>query len=225
MIRVLFGYTAWEWPTDARLRKKPRKLRLLPPRRSKILRIKGLNELSLDKDVERILVTEEEAKAICKRLGEQISKDYEGKRLLLVSVLKGAVVFMADLMRSITCDCQIDFMAVSSYSGTKTTGVVKFKKDLDIDPDGCDILLVEDILDSGVTLAYLKNVLMDRNAASIKVCAFLDKPANRRADIQADYVGKVIPDEFVIGYGLDYDEKYRNLPYVGVLSPKVYADK
>ena len=182
-----------------------------------------MNELSLDKDVERILVTEEEAKAICKRLGEQISKDYEGKRLLLVSVLKGAVVFMADLMRSITCDCQIDFMAVSSYSGTKTTGVVKFKKDLD--PDGCDILLVEDILDSGVTLAYLKNVLMDRNAASIKVCAFLDKPANRRADIQADYVGKVIPDEFVIGYGLDYDEKYRNLPYVGVLSPKVYADK
>ena len=116
-------------------------------------------------------------------------------------------------------------MAVSSYSGTKTTGVVKFKKDLDIDPDGCDILLVEDILDSGVTLAYLKNVLMDRNAASIKVCAFLDKPANRRADIQADYVGEVIPDEFVIGYGLDYDEKYRNLPYVGVLSPKVYADK
>ena len=181
--------------------------------------------MSLDKDVERILVTEEEAKAICKRLGEQISKDYEGKRLLLVSVLKGAVVFMADLKRSITCDCQIDFMAVSSYSGTKTTGVVKFKKDLDIDPDGCDILLVEDILDSGVTLAYLKNVLMDRNAASIKVCAFLDKPANRRADIQADYVGKVIPDEFVIGYGLDYDEKYRNLPYVGVLSPKVYADK
>ena len=184
-----------------------------------------MNELSLDKDVEKILVTEEEAKEICRRLGEQISKDYKGKRLLLVSVLKGAVVFMADLMRSITSDCQIDFMAVSSYSGTKTTGVVKFKKDLDIDPDGCDILLVEDILDSGVTLAYLKNVLMDRNAASIKVCAFLDKPANRRADIQADYVGKVIPDEFVIGYGLDYDEKYRNLPYVGVLSPKVYADK
>lgn len=184
-----------------------------------------MNELSLDKDVEKILVTEEEIKEICKRLGEQISKDYEGKRLLLVSVLKGAVVFMADLMRSIICDCQIDFMAVSSYSGTKTTGVVKFKKDLDIDPDGCDILLVEDILDSGVTLAYLKNVLMDRNAASIKVCAFLDKPANRRADIQADYVGKVIPDEFVIGYGLDYNEKYRNLPYVGVLSSKVYADK
>lgn len=181
--------------------------------------------MSLDKDVERVLVTEEEIKEICNRLGKQISKDYEGKKLLLVSVLKGAVVFMADLMRSITCDCEIDFMAVSSYSGAKTTGVVKFKKDLDINPDGCDILLVEDILDSGITLAYLKNILVDRNAASIKVCAFLDKPANRQADISADYVDKVIPDEFVIGYGLDYNEKYRNLPYVGVLSPSVYAGK
>ena len=181
--------------------------------------------MSLDKDVEKVLVSEEEIKDICARLGAEISQDYKGKKLLLVSVLKGAVVFMADLMRNITCDCEIDFMAVSSYSGTKTTGVVKFKKDLDINPDGCDILLVEDILDSGITLAYLKNVLLDRNAASIKVCAFLDKPANRQADIKADYVGKVIPDEFVIGYGLDYNENYRNLPYVGVLSPKVYADK
>lgn len=181
--------------------------------------------MSLDNDIAKVLVGEDEIKEICKRLGEQISKDYEGKNLLLVSVLKGAVVFMADIMRNITCDCKIDFMAVSSYSGTKTTGVVKFKKDLDINPDGCDILLVEDILDSGITLAYLKNVLYDRNAASIKVCAFLDKPANRQADIVADYVGKVIPDEFVVGYGLDFDEKYRNLPYVGVLSPKMYADK
>lgn len=179
----------------------------------------------MNKDVERILVSEEEIKEICARLGAQISKDYAGKKLFLVSVLKGAVVFMSDLMRNITCDCEIDFMAVSSYSGTKTTGVVKFKKDLDIDPDGCHILLVEDVLDSGVTLAYLKNILHDRNAASIKVCALLDKPANRRANITADYIGKEIPDEFVIGYGLDYNEKYRNLPYVGVLSPKVYADK
>lgn len=174
-------------------------------------------------DIESVLVSEEEIKEICKRLGEQISKDYEGKKLLLVSVLKGAVVFMADILRSITCDCEIDFMSVSSYSGTKTTGVVKFKKDLDINPDGCDILLVEDILDSGITLNYLKNVLLQRNAASIKVCAFLDKPANRQADISADYVGKVIPDAFVVGYGLDYNEKYRNLPYVGILSPKVYS--
>ena len=181
--------------------------------------------MSLEQDVERVLVSEEEIREICKRLGEQISRDYEGKKLLLVSVLKGAIVFMADLLRSITCECEIDFMAVSSYSGTKTTGVVKFKKDLDINPDGRDILLVEDILDSGITLEYLRNILVDRNAASIKVCAFLDKPANRQAQIQADYVGKVIPDEFVIGYGLDYNEKYRNLPYVGVLSPKVYASE
>ncbi len=178
-----------------------------------------------NKDIAKILVSEQEAKEICERLGRQISKDYEGKKLFLVSVLKGAVVFMADLMRNITCDCEIDFMAVSSYSGTKTTGVVKFKKDLDINPEGCDILLVEDILDSGVTLAYLKQVLLQRNAASIKVCAFLDKPANRRADIKADYVGRVVPDEFVVGYGLDYNEKYRNLPFVGVLAPEVYSDK
>ncbi len=178
---------------------------------------------NLNEEIASVLVSEEEIKEICKKLGEQISKDYEGKRVLLVSVLKGAVVFMADIMRNITCDCDIDFMAVSSYSGTKTTGVVKFKKDLDIDPDGRDILIIEDILDSGVTLSYLKNVLLDRNAASIKICAFLDKPANRRADITADYVGKVIPDEFVVGYGLDYNENYRNLPFVGILDPKVYS--
>lgn len=176
-------------------------------------------------EIAKVLVSEEEIKEICQRLGKQISEDYKGKKLFLVSVLKGAVVFMADIMRNITCDCEIDFMAVSSYSGTKTTGVVKFKKDLDINPEGCDILLVEDILDSGVTLSYLKNVLLQRNANSIKVCAFLDKPANRQADISADYVGKVIPDEFVVGYGLDYNEKYRNLPFVGVLSPDVYANK
>ncbi len=179
----------------------------------------------MNNGIAKVLVSEEEIKEICKRLGEEISRDYEGKKLLLVSVLKGAIVFMADLMRNITCECEIDFMAVSSYSGTKTTGVVKFKKDLDINPEGCDILLVEDVLDSGITLSYLKGVLMQRNAKSIKVCTFLDKPANRQADISAEYVGKVVPDEFVVGYGLDYDEKYRNLPFVGVLSPEVYANK
>lgn len=177
----------------------------------------------MERDVEKVLISEEEIKEICKRLGEEISRDYKGKNLLLVSVLKGAVVFMADIMRNITCECEIDFLAVSSYSGTKTTGVVKFKKDMDVDPDGRDILIVEDILDSGVTLSYLKQVLLQRNAKSIKICTFLDKPANRRANIQADYVGKVVPDEFIIGYGLDYNEKYRNLPYVGVLKREVYA--
>ena len=177
----------------------------------------------MERDVKSILVSEEELKQICKRLGEQITRDYQGKKLLVVSVLKGAVVFMGDLLREIKCDCIIDFIAVSSYSGTKTTGVVKFKKDLDIDPDGMDILIVEDILDSGVTLSYLSGVLMGRNAKSIKICTLLDKPANHKADITADYVGKTIPDEFVIGYGLDYNEKYRNLPYVGILDPSVYG--
>lgn len=177
----------------------------------------------MHKDVKQILVTQEEIKEICKRLGEQISKDYADKKLLLVSVLKGGFVFMADLMRNITCECQIDFLSVSSYNGIKTTGHVNFKKDLDINPEGCDILLVEDILDSGVTLSYLKKVMLDRNAASIKVCTFLDKPTNHKADITADYVGKVVPDEFVVGYGLDYNEQYRNLPYVGVLSERVYS--
>ena len=177
----------------------------------------------MERDVEKILISEEEIREICKRLGEEISRDYKGKNLLLVSVLKGSVVFMADLMRNINCECEIDFLAVSSYSGTKTTGVVKFKKDMDVDPDGRDILIIEDILDSGVTLSYLKQVLLQRNANSIKICTFLDKPANRRADISADYVGKVVPDEFIIGYGLDYNEKYRNLPYVGVLKRQVYA--
>ena len=130
---------------------------------------------------------------------------------------------MTDLMRNITCDCKIDFLSVSSYNGTKTTGHVSFKKDLDLNPEGCDILIVEDILDSGITLTYLKKVLADRKANSIKICAFLDKPTNHKIEIEADYVGKVIPDEFVVGYGLDYNEKYRNLPYVAVLSPEVYA--
>lgn len=178
--------------------------------------------MNIEKEIKEVLISEEELKEICQNLGKQISKDYEGKNLLLVSVLKGAVVFLADLLREITCDCEIDFMAVSSYIGSKTTGIVKFKKDLDVSPIDRDILIVEDILDSGVTLSYLKGVLEDRQAASIKICTLLDKPANRRADIKADYVGKVVPDEFVVGYGLDYDEKYRNLPFVGILDPSVY---
>ena len=179
----------------------------------------------MERDVESVLISKEELKEICQNLGKQITKDYEGKNLLVVSVLKGSVVFLADLLREIKCHCLIDFLSVSSYSGTKTTGVVKFKKDLDVDPDGMDILIVEDILDSGITLSYLSGVLMGRNANSIKICTLLDKPANRKADIKADYVGKVIPDAFVIGYGLDYDEKYRNLPYIGILKPAVYEQK
>lgn len=176
-------------------------------------------------DIKEVLLTEEEIKKIVKRLGEQITKDYEGKNLLVVSILKGSVMIMADLLREIKLDCKIDFMAVSSYgSGTRTSGSVKIIKDLSIDLSGYDILLVEDILDSGVTLSNLKELLMLRKPASLKICAFLDKPERRKADIVADYKGASIPDEFVVGYGLDYDEKYRNLPYVGILSPSVYGE-
>lgn len=175
-------------------------------------------------DIERVLLDEEQIQHIVSDLGRRISADYAGKNLLMVSVLKGSVVFMADLMRAIDIPCRIDFMAVSSYgSGVRTSGVVKIIKDLDINLAGYDLLIVEDILDSGVTLSYLKKMLMDRNPASVKICTFLDKPERRRADIVPDYVGASVPDEFVVGYGLDYDEKYRNLPYLGVLKESVYA--
>lgn len=175
-------------------------------------------------DIERVLLDEEQIQHIVSDLGRRISADYSGKNLLMVSVLKGSVVFMADLMRAINIPCRIDFMAVSSYgSGVRTSGVVKIIKDLDINLAGYDLLIVEDILDSGVTLSYLKKMLMDRTPASVKICTFLDKPERRRADIVPDYVGASVPDEFVVGYGLDYDEKYRNLPYLGVLKESVYA--
>ena len=176
-------------------------------------------------DIKEVLLSQDQIKEIVKNLGEQITKDYEGKNLLVVSILKGSIMFMADLLREINLECKIDFMAVSSYgSGTRTSGSVKIIKDLSIDLSGYDILLVEDILDSGVTLSNLKELLMLRKPASLKICAFLDKPERRKADIVADYTGASIPDEFVVGYGLDYDEKYRNLPYVGVLSPSVYGE-
>ncbi len=179
--------------------------------------------MSMNDDILRVLYSEEELEAKCAELGAQISKDYEGKNLLLVSVLKGAVVFMTDLMRHITVPCSIDFMVVSSYgNGVKTSGVVKIVKDLDADLAGKDLLIVEDILDTGMTLHYLKQLLQDRNPNSIRIATLLDKPERRRAAVRADYVGYQVPDEFVVGYGLDYDEKYRNLPYVGILKPEVY---
>ena len=179
----------------------------------------------LEYRVKGVLVSEEEAKEIVERLGKQISKDYEGKNLVLVSVLKGAVVFMADLMRAIDIPLSIDFMVVSSYNKTESTGTVKIIKDLDTDLTGKDILIVEDILDTGRTLASLLQILKMRNPASLKICTFLNKPTRREVDVEADYIGFTIPNEFVVGYGLDYLGYYRNLPYVGVLSPKVYEDK
>lgn len=178
----------------------------------------------LNRDLEKVLITREEIAAEVEKLGEQISADYRGKDLLLISVLKGSVVFMADLMRAITIPASIDFMAVSSYgAGTKSSGVVKIIKDIDIELAGKDLLLVEDILDSGMTLQYLKELLGGRNPASIRVCALCDKPSRRTAPVQPDYVGFEVPDEFIVGYGLDYDERYRNLPDIGILKPEIYT--
>lgn len=180
--------------------------------------------MSMHDDIKTVLISEEALQAKVAELGAQISKDYQGKNLVLVSILKGSVVFMADLMRAVSIPCSIDFMVVSSYgSGTMTTGLVKIIKDLDEDLSGKDVLIVEDILDTGVTLSNLVPMLKMRNPNSVKICTILDKPSRRKADVQPDYEGFQVPDEFVVGYGLDYDEKYRNLPYIGVLKPEVYA--
>lgn len=174
------------------------------------------------KDVEYILADEEELKSICENLGARISEDYKDKDIIIVSVLKGAFVFCADIYRCITIPCEIDFMAISTYGSGTTPGAVRLIKDLGVDIAGKDVLIVEDILDSGRSLSYTIELLKTRKPNSIKICTLLDKPDRRQADITADYVGKVIPDEFVVGYGLDYDEKYRNLPYIGVLKREIY---
>ncbi len=180
----------------------------------------------LQQDVKEILFSEEELKEIVARLGREITEAYRDKNLLMVGILKGSVVFMSDLMRAIDLKCRIDFMSVSSYgSGTRSSGNVKIIKDLDIDLEGYDLLLIEDILDSGNTLSYVRSILATRGARSIKICTLLDKPSRRTADIKADFVGSEVDDKFVIGYGLDYDEKYRNLPYLGVPHPYVYGGK
>ncbi len=180
---------------------------------------------NMTEDIQKVLLTEEQICEIVTKLGKQISEDYKGKNLVLVSVLKGSVVFMADLMRAIDIPCSIDFMVVSSYgNSTVSKGSVKIIKDLDLNLDGLDLLIVEDILDTGRTLASLIEILKMRNPSSVKICTFLDKPDRRIADIKADYTGVCVPDEFVVGYGLDYAERYRNLPYVGVVKPEVYSD-
>ena len=176
---------------------------------------------NMQDDIEKVLLSEEEIQEIVTRVGAEVSRDYRGKNLVLVSVLKGAVVFI--LMRAIDIPLSIDFMVVSSYgNGTESSGKVKIIKDLDLDLSGQDLLLVEDILDTGRTLYNLREILKMRSPSSIKICTFLDKPERRQADIAADYVGARVPDEFVVGYGLDYSQRYRNLPYLGVLKPRVY---
>lgn len=183
----------------------------------------GDRQMDMRQDIESVLFKEEQISQIVARIGAEISRDYAGKNLLLVSVLKGSVVFMADLMRAVTIPARIDFMATSSYgSGVKTSGVVKIVKDLDLELKGFDIVIVEDILDSGKTLHYLMELLQARGPRSIRICTLFDKPERREVEVRPAYVGAQIPDAFIVGYGLDYDERYRNLPFVGVLKPSVY---
>lgn len=177
----------------------------------------------MHKDIERVLVTQEELHRINEKLGRKITEDFRGKNLLVLGILKGCVFFMTDLVRCIELPMSIDFMSVSSYgSGTESTGRVKITKDIDIDLNGCDVLLVEDILDSGRTLKYVSDILKTRGANSISIVTLLDKPERRIAPVSPDYVGCSVPDEFVVGYGLDYDQRYRNLPYIGALKRSVY---
>ncbi len=182
--------------------------------------------MGLRNDIEEVLVSEEEIQAKVKELGEQLTIDYKDKFPLAVGVLKGAMPFMADLLKRVDAHLEMDFMDVSSYGTAQvSSGEVKIIKDLNTSVEGRDILIVEDIIDSGLTLSYLVELFRYRKAKSIKIVTLLDKPTGRKADIQADYVGFIVPDAFVVGYGLDYIEKYRNLPYVGVLKPEVYQSE
>ena len=177
----------------------------------------------LEKDSERILISQEEIQVRCKELGKELTEIYQNTNPLVVGVLKGAVPFMADIVRSIDTYLELDFMDVSSYgNATVSSGEVKIVKDLDTNVEGRDLLIVEDIIDSGRTLAYLVDLFKYRKAKSVKIVTLLDKPEGRVVNIEADYVGFNVPNEFVVGYGLDYAEAYRNLPYIGVLKPSVY---
>ncbi|HKG44257.1 MAG TPA: hypoxanthine phosphoribosyltransferase [Gaiellaceae bacterium] len=177
-----------------------------------------MSQTELERAVAEILIDEETLASRVTGLGAEVSADYEGRDLLLIGVLKGAVFFMADLMRHLTVPCEVDFMAISSYGdATDSSGIVRILKDLDINIEGRDVLVVEDIIDSGLTLSYLIRNLESREPASLEVCALLTKPSRREIDVPVRYVGFEIPNKFVVGYGLDFAERYRNLPYVGVL--------
>lgn len=180
----------------------------------------------MEKDIKEILVDEEKIKSVVKKLGEEITEYYAGKELMVVCILKGAVIFFSDLVREIKIPLNIDFMAVSSYGKmTESSGAVQILKDLETSIEGKHLLIVEDIVDTGLTLKYLIGILKARGAASIKTCTFLDKPSRRKVDVQIDFSGLEIPDAFVVGYGLDFAENYRHLPYVAVLKPQIYEEK
>ena len=181
--------------------------------------------VNMKNDMLKTLITKEELEATVARLGREITRDYQGKTPMMVAVLKGAFIFMADLVRQVDIPCTLDFMCVSSYGkGMSTSGQVKIIKDLDTTIEGKDVIIVEDILDSGVTLSYLMDLLRARKPASIRLCTLFDKPARHKVDIHIDYKGMEVPNEFIVGYGLDYDDYYRNLPYIGVLKPEVYSE-
>jgi hypoxanthine phosphoribosyltransferase len=184
------------------------------------------DRIDLDADIGEVLVTEDQIRAKVAELGARIGADYADRRLTLVSVLKGSLPFMADLMRAIPVPVRIDLMEVSSYGGstTESSGLVRILKDLSATIEGEDVLIVEDIIDTGLTLNYLVRYLRGKNPKSLRICTLLDKPARRLVDIPVDYVGFTIPDQFVVGYGLDYSEYYRNLRFVGVLRPEVYTN-
>jgi hypoxanthine phosphoribosyltransferase len=178
----------------------------------------------MDSGIQEVLITEEQIDAKVKELGRILSKDYEHKNPLVICVLKGSFVFTGDLVKRITIPVEIDFISLSSYgSGTESSGKVRVMKDLDVSVEGRHVIVVEDIIDSGLTMSYFTDVLKRRDAASVKVVTLLDKPDRRKTEMHADYSGFAIPDAFVVGYGLDYGEKYRNLPFIGILKPEVYS--
>ena len=184
-----------------------------------------MSQTELERAVGEILIDEETLSARIAELGTEVSADYQGRDLLLIGVLKGAVFFMADLMRHLTVQCEVDFMAISSYgASTDSSGIVRILKDLDINIEGRDVLVVEDIIDSGLTLSYLMRNLESREPASLEVCALMTKPARREIDVPVRYIGFEIPNRFVVGYGLDFGERYRNLPYVGVLNEELIPE-
>ncbi|KIL52530.1 hypoxanthine phosphoribosyltransferase [Jeotgalibacillus soli] len=179
----------------------------------------------LNQDIEKVLYTEEQLQEKIKELGSQLTEEYKDSYPLVIGVLKGALPFMADLIKRMDVYLEMDFMDVSSYgNSTVSSGEVKIIKDLNTKVEGRDILILEDIIDSGLTLNYLVDLFRYRKAKSIKIVTLLDKPSGRKADVKADYVGFVVPDAFVVGYGLDYAERYRNLPYIGILKPEIYTD-
>ncbi|MBX4261797.1 hypoxanthine phosphoribosyltransferase [Clostridium estertheticum] len=177
----------------------------------------------MNNDIKEVLYNEDQLRDKIRQMGEKVSKDYYGKDLILIGILKGSVIFMSDLLKEITIPCKMDFMAVSSYgNSTKTSGVVRILKDLDFEIQGKDVLIVEDIIDSGVTLKYLMKCLSARKPSSLEIICLLNKPERRKVDIEVKYVGFDVPDFFIVGFGMDYAERYRNLPYIGILKDEIY---